>query len=226
MRLLRHAQNRAAAPRVGLAARLGGWSAEHRKKAVLGWLALVLIAITAGNVGAKELSAADLTSGDSQKAERALEKAGFERPATEQVLIQTKRGDTIRAADARRAARDVVAAVKATGRVDSARSPYDRGNGGQISSDGRSALVLFTMKGERDKAEDRVEPVLKAVERVADAHPQFRIEQFGDASASKALNDSIGEDFKKAETSSIPLTFVILWLSPATRCRSTARPTR
>jgi putative drug exporter of the RND superfamily len=212
MRLLRHAQHRAAAPRVGIAARLGSWSAEHRKKAVLGWLLLVIIAIAAGNVGAKELSAADLTSGDSQKAERALDKAGFERPATEQVLIQGKDGGTIRTADARRVARDIVAAVRATGRVESARSPYDRGNGGQISDDGRSALVLFTMKGERDTAEDRVEPVLKGVEQVANAHPEFRVEQFGDASAAKALNDSIGEDFKKAESSSIPLTFAILWL--------------
>jgi putative drug exporter of the RND superfamily len=212
MRLLRHTQNRAAAPRVGIAARLGGWSAEHRKKAVLGWLLLVIIAIAAGNVGAKELSAADLTSGDSQRAERALDEAGFERPATEQVLIQGKDGSTIRTADARRVARDIVAAVQATGRVESVRSPYDRGNGGQISDDGRSALVLFTMKGERDTAEDRVEPVLKGVEQVANAHPEFRVEQFGDASASKALNDSIGEDFKKAERSSIPLTFAILWL--------------
>jgi uncharacterized membrane protein YdfJ with MMPL/SSD domain len=213
MRLFRHTQKDSGAPSpVGIAARLGSWSAEHRKMAVLGWLLLVLIAIAAGNVGSKELTAADLTSGDSQKAERALEKARFEHPATEQVLIQAQRGATIRTANARRATDEVIAAVQATGRVDSARSPYDRGNGGQISDDGRSALVLFTMKGEFDKAEDRVEPILKAVERVADSQPQLRIEQFGNASASKALNDSIGEDFKRAESSSIPLTFVILWL--------------
>jgi uncharacterized membrane protein YdfJ with MMPL/SSD domain len=213
MRLFRHTQNRSgAAPSVGIAARLGGWSAEHRKKAVVGWLVLVLIAIAAGNVGSKKLTAVDLTSGDSQKAERALEKAGFERPATEQVLIQAKLGGTIRTADAKRAARDVIAAVQATGRVENARSPYDRGNAGQISDDGRSAVVLFTMKGERDKAADRVEPILDAVEGLADSQPQLRIEQFGEASANKALNDSIGEDFKRAESSSIPLTFLILWL--------------
>jgi uncharacterized membrane protein YdfJ with MMPL/SSD domain len=212
MRLFRHAKNRSGNAPVGIAARLGSWSAEHRKTAVLGWLVLVLIALAAGNVGSKKLSAADLTSGDSQKAERALEKAGFERPATEQVLIQAKGGGTIRTADARRAARDVIAAVQATGRVDSARSPYDGGNSGQISDDGRSAVVLFTMKGKRDKAEKRVEQILAAVEGVADSQPQLRIEQFGEASANKALNDSIGEDFKRAESSSIPLTFVILWL--------------
>jgi uncharacterized membrane protein YdfJ with MMPL/SSD domain len=212
MRLFRHAQNRSTAPRVGIAARLGSWSAEHRKKAVFAWLVLVLIAIAAGNVGSKKLAAGDLTSGDSQKAERTLHKAGFEQPATEQVLIQAKGGGTIRTADAKRAARDVMAAVQATGRVEGARSPYERGNAGQISDDGRSAVVLFTMKGERDKAEDRVQPILDAVEQVADSQPQLRIEQFGEASVNKALNDSIGEDFKRAESSSIPLTFVILWL--------------
>jgi uncharacterized membrane protein YdfJ with MMPL/SSD domain len=212
MRLFRHAQNRSTAPRVGIAARLGNWSAEHRKKAVFAWLVLVLIAIAAGNVGSEKLAAVDLTSGDSQKAERALHKAGFEQPATEQVLIQAKGGGTIRTADAKRAARDVMAAVQATGRVEGARSPYERGNAGQISDDGRSAVVLFTMKGERDKAEDRVQPILDAVEQVAASQPQLRIEQFGEASVNKALNDSIGEDFKRAESSSIPLTFVILWL--------------
>jgi putative drug exporter of the RND superfamily len=212
MRLFRHAKNRSGNAPVGIAARLGSWSAEHRKTAVLAWLLLVLIALAAGNVGSKKLSAADLTSGDSQKAERALDEAGFERPATEQVLIQAKGGGTIRTGDAKRAAHDVIAAVQATGRVDSARSPYDRGNSGQISDDGRSAVVLFTMKGKRDKAEKRVEPILAAVEGVADSQAELRIEQFGEASANKALNDSIGEDFKRAESSSIPLTFVILWL--------------
>jgi RND superfamily putative drug exporter len=213
MPLFRHTRNSPGAPRpVGIAARLGSWSAEHRKKAVLGWLVLVLIALAAGNVGSKKLTAADLTSGESQKAERVLNKAGFEHPASEQVLIQAKGGTTVRTAGARRAAGDVIAAVRATGRINSARSPYDRGNGGQISDDGRSALVLFTMKGDRDKAEDRVDPILAAVERVAGSHPELRIEEFGDASAAKALKDSIGEDFKRAESSSIPLTFVILWL--------------
>src|SRR6266498_4141206 len=93
---------------VGLAARLGGWSAEHRKKAIFGWIALLVVAVAVGNVGAKKLSAA---------------------------------GEL--------AARDVIAAITATHRVKDIRSPFDAGNSGQISRDGRSALVLFSMKGER-----------------------------------------------------------------------------
>jgi uncharacterized membrane protein YdfJ with MMPL/SSD domain len=86
-------------------------------------------------------------------------------------------------------------------------------NGGQISGDGRSALVLFAMKGKRDSAEKRVKPVTNAVQRVAQAHPRLLIEEFGEASATKALNDTIGNDYKRAERSSVPLTFLILWIA-------------
>ena len=68
------------------------------------------------------------------------------------------------------------------------------------------------IKGKGETADKRVQPVVNAVERIAKANPQLRIEQFGEASAGKALNDTIGKDFKRAESISIPLTFVILWL--------------
>jgi uncharacterized membrane protein YdfJ with MMPL/SSD domain len=200
-------------PRGGIAARLGSWSARHRKKAVLGWLAVVVIALAAGGVGSKKLSLTDLASGDSQQAQRALDKGGFEYPAAEQVLIQTRNGRTIRTTAARRAANDVIDAVRETGRVEDVRSPFAAGNGGQISRDGRSAIVLFSMKGKFDTAEKRVEPVIEAVERVAKTQPELRIEQFGGASANKALEDTLGKDFRRAETSSIPLTLVILWIA-------------
>jgi RND superfamily putative drug exporter len=69
------------------------------------------------------------------------------------------------------------------------------------------------MKGKADTADKRVQPVVAAVKRLAEANPQLRIEEFGQASAGKALNDTVGKDFKRAEGISIPLTFVILWLA-------------
>ena len=197
----------------GLAARLGSWSAEHRRKAIIGWVALFVIAMLAGGVGAKKLSTADLANGDSAKAERLLDTSGFERPAVEQVLIKAPAHDSIRTVAGRRAAYDVIAAVRRTGRVENIRSPFAASNEGQISADGRSALVLFSMKGERKTADKRVEPVVDAVTRAAAAHPQLRIEQFGEASTGKALKDTIGKDFERAERASIPLTLVILWVA-------------
>ncbi len=198
---------------MSIAARLGRWSAEHRKKAVLGWIALLLIAVAAGSVGAKKLAAAGASNGDSAAAQRLLDHGGFAQPAAEQVLLQVRGTGSIRTARGEKAARDVIAAITATHRVKDIRSPFSSANGGQVSPDGRSALVLFSMKGKRDTAEKRVEPVTAAVERVARAHPRLLIEEFGQASATKALDDAIGKDFKRAEVSSIPITFLILWVA-------------
>jgi RND superfamily putative drug exporter len=200
-------------PDGGLASRLAGWSADHRRKAILGWLALVALALLLGGVGAKELTTAGLANGDSAKAERALERAGFDTPAAEQVLIQTKDRSDVSSASGREAAAAVIAAIRATGEVQDVRSPFAAGNEGQISRDGRSALVLFSMKGKADTADKRVEPVLDAVQSVADGSPGLRIEQFGAASASKALDDTIGKDMKRAENAAVPLTLFILWLA-------------
>ncbi len=197
----------------GIAERLGRWSSEHRAKAILFWIALLLVAVVAASSGAKMLSNAGESSGDSAKAERLLESGGFDQPAAEQVLIQVRGAGSIDSAAGRAAAREVAAAVLATHEVMRVRSPFTVGNGGQISRDGRSALVLFSMKGKAKTADKRVQPVVDAVGRVAKAHPRLRIEQFGAASATKALNDTVGKDFTRAERISIPLTFSILWLA-------------
>jgi uncharacterized membrane protein YdfJ with MMPL/SSD domain len=209
-----HSEERSgASPPLGLAARLGSWSAEHRKQAIFGWIALLLVALVAGSVGAKKLTAAGESNGDSAKAERLLDHGGFRRPAAEQVLLQVHGGGSIRTPAAQQAARDVIGAIRATQRVKDIHSPFAAANGGQISRDGRSALVLFSMKGKRDTAKKRVKPVTEAVQRVARAHPRLLIEEFGEASATRTLDDTIGKDYTRAERSSIPLTFLILWIA-------------
>jgi len=196
----------------GLAARLGAWSIQHRKKAILGWLAAFLLVASLAQIGARELTTTDMANGDSKKAQRLLADGDFRQPAAEEVLIQTSSG-SIRTVEGERAANEVIAAIRATNRVESIRSPFAAGNDGQISKDGRSALVLFSMKGKADTADKRVAPVVDAVKRVAASQPNVRVEQFGEASANKSLKDTIGKDFKKAESGSIPITFVILWIA-------------
>src|ERR687894_495591 len=51
---------------------------------------------------------------------------------------------------------------------------------------------------------------LAATAAVQARHPELRVEQLGAASADKAFEESLGEDFAKAETLSLPLTLVIL----------------
>src|SRR3954467_3698429 len=72
-----------------LAARMAVWSGRHRKKAFWGWLAFVLVVFMAGNmVGTTQISDVDQFSGESHKAEVALQNAGL-RPVKESVFIQS-----------------------------------------------------------------------------------------------------------------------------------------
>jgi uncharacterized membrane protein YdfJ with MMPL/SSD domain len=58
--------------------------------------------------------------------------------------------------------------------------------------------------------EESVGAVLDATERVAADNPGVYVGEFGMASASKALSKAFSDDFKKAETPSLPITLVIL----------------
>src|SRR5688572_18685733 len=74
----------------GIAARVGRWSTENRKKAIWGWLAFVVLAFVIGaGVGSKELSDADRYQGEAGRAEQALVDAGLDPPAGETVLVRS-----------------------------------------------------------------------------------------------------------------------------------------
>ena len=94
------------------------------------------------------------------------------------------------------------------------RSPLAAGNAGQISKDGRSALVTFESRARPAtptfKRIDKIDPLLAATAVAQRANPSLRIEQFGDASVQKAVEQSIKDDFSKAQRLSLPLTLVIL----------------
>ena len=85
-----------AAPAKGtmnLAARMGRWSAQHRKKAIWGWLAFVFLAFAIGGaVGTKTQDAAQSGVGESGRAERTIDDA-FPKHQVEQVLIQSSSHD-------------------------------------------------------------------------------------------------------------------------------------
>jgi RND superfamily putative drug exporter len=193
-----------------LAARAGRWSAEHRRTTVVAWIVFCVVAVAAGAVaGTKSLKSADTASGQTRVAEQILQNAHFKHSADESVLVQSK--DQTAASPAfRTAVADVVRTVSAQRATQEVRSPFAAGNDGQISKDGHSAIVQFSMRGDPDKASDKVQPVLDAVGRISGAHPGFTIAEFGEASATHVLNKTLGNDFTRAEYSSLPVTLVIL----------------
>ena len=64
-----------------VAARMGRWSARHRKTAIFGWLAFVVAAVVLGGaLGTKQLTDDETLPGESGRAARMLDE-GFEQPA-------------------------------------------------------------------------------------------------------------------------------------------------
>ncbi|MEA2127181.1 MAG: heme transporter, partial [Solirubrobacteraceae bacterium] len=191
------------------AARAGRWSAQHRKIAIFGWLAFVAIAVVGGGAaGLNTFAWQENGPGESGRADKAIFNH-FPRHAEETVLVQSQNRTTSDPAF-QAAVADVQRRLAGTANVEHVKSPFAAGNAGQISRDKHSALVSFQLAGDFDAVEKRVDAPLKTVAAVAADHPGIRIEQFGDASAGKALSKVFDEDFKKAETLSLPITLLIL----------------
>jgi RND superfamily putative drug exporter len=187
---------------------MGRWSARHRKTAIFGWLALVIAAVALGSViGTKQLGDNDTLPGESGKMQRILDE-GFEQPAGEIVLIQSETS-TATSPEFRAAIQDVVRRVSALGVVQNVDSPLAAGNETQISADRHSAIVEFEIRGDDEKAVDKIDPVIEAVDAAAAAHPQLSIDEFG-VSAEKQVDEKFAQDLEKAGLLSLPVTIIIL----------------
>jgi uncharacterized membrane protein YdfJ with MMPL/SSD domain len=195
-----------------LAARMGRWSAGHWKTAVFGWLALVVVAFGVGGlVGTRNVDPNEPGPGESGRMDRILDD-GFRQPAGESVLIQSRSVRVGKPAFTA-AIEDVVARVSKVAAVENVRSPLAPGNASQIAKDGRAVLVEFDIRGDEDKAVDKIDPVLANVAAAQRAHPHFVIGEFGDASAQKGVETAYEDDLGKAGTLSLPITLIILVLT-------------
>ena len=176
-----------------LAARVGRWSAQHRRTAVVGWVAFVLLAVViGGRIGQNDLDESATGSGESKRGEMIIEAAGFPEQAGEQVLVQGK--GAVAADDPRvtAAVEDVVGRLERIDGVTEIESPL-------VSADGRSVLVSFAVPGSDEQVEQLVERPLAAVAAAQAAHPGVRVEPFGEASAAKAIAAQDAKDGKQAQ---------------------------
>jgi uncharacterized membrane protein YdfJ with MMPL/SSD domain len=196
----------------GLASRAGIWSARHRKIAIWGWLAFVIIALGIGGaVGTKTLERNQTGVGESGRADQAVADAAPEH-AQEIVLIQST-GRTATDPAFRAVAVEVQAKLAALPDTQNFESPLVPANAGQISSDGHSALLRYQIAGNDSETEDRVEPAVAAVAAVQQAHPGFTLGEFGDASTNQQINKVVTDDFGKALKTSLPVTLIILLIA-------------
>ena len=193
------------------ASRAARWSAAHWKRATFGWLAFVAAAVLLGMAaGSTTLKQEDTASGEAATAEHILAHAGFKRPATESVLVQSK---TLTNHDSGFSivVGEVIKAVSAFPVVTNVQNPLLKAT--QISKDGHSALVQFDIKGDQDHAKGKVQPIVDAVANVQKTYPAFLVEEFGFASANHVIDKTLNEDFTRAEVLSIPITLIILVLA-------------
>jgi RND superfamily putative drug exporter len=200
--------------RLPVVERIAGWSARHRKTAVFGWLVLVAVIFVAGQaLGTKSVPGYD--PGQAGQAERTLNQltGNAQAPAVESVLIQPRAAGQTYAGDPamRAAVRQVVAALtavpKAAGQIS---SPLGHHGKQLLSADGHSALVTFTVPGKQSDATTIVQPAQRAVAAVAARYPGLTVAESGDASISGAVNTALGNDFHKAEVTSVPVTLILL----------------
>jgi uncharacterized membrane protein YdfJ with MMPL/SSD domain len=194
-----------------IAARAGRWSAKHRKTAVFGWLAFVVIAfVLGGAIGQNTIADEDYGNGSSKVADQAIANADFRESSDEQVLVQGKGSVKIGDPAFDAAVDDVITRLEAVPHVDEIESPLAKGNEGQLSDDGRSGLITFEIAGDDDTLPDRVDPALAATAAAQKANPDVFVGQFGDASAEEAISQAFEDDFQKAEFLSLPITLIIL----------------
>jgi uncharacterized membrane protein YdfJ with MMPL/SSD domain len=192
-----------------LAARAGRWSARHSKTATFGWLAMAIVLAALGAVvGTNEISDADGLNGESARAQRILDDAGFRDVAMEVVLVQNP-SEPADGESFKRTVRHVVAVLSHASGVKEVRSPYAPGNEDQISKNRHSAVIGVELqpRGDELAVAEGTQRAMDAVER---AHPGFRVDQTGGASIEKSVEETVEEDFKRAELMSIPLTLGIL----------------
>ena len=196
-----------------IAARAGRWSAQHRKKAIVGWLLFVILAVfIGGSVGTKTLDDVDDSGiGESGRADTAVSQ-NFPDKVSESVMVQNKNA-SVRDPEFKAVVADAQAALKDDRGVRNISSPYGKGNEGQLSQDGHSALITFELPDKDGQAEDLVEAPLATVAKLDKQHSGYTIEEFGDASADRALSKAFSDDFQRAEITSLPITLIILILA-------------
>jgi RND superfamily putative drug exporter len=183
--------------------RAARWSAEHPWRAVALWVVFVAVCFAGGSAaGLNEATAEDAAVGESGRATALAESGDSPDVPVENILI-TARGGTLDVAAARAAATDAATrlrSVPGVARVDEA----------VPSRDGTALLLPVSMSGDPDTASERLAPLQAATAEVQRAHPALRVEQVGGPSINKALDDTLGADFKRAEFLSLPVTLTIL----------------
>ncbi|NUR98110.1 MAG: MMPL family transporter, partial [Kribbellaceae bacterium] len=187
--------------------RAARWSATHPWRAIAMWVVVVAACFALGSVTGTKKSTDEGNIGEVTRADNIVKSGNFDDPDVESVLITAPSGQLDRAA-ATKAAGTVIQQMRALGGVAEVAQPMP-------SPKGDAVIVRVTLKDAPEGSDDnaRVQPLLDTTAKVQQQYPDLRIEEVGGLSISKALNETLGKDFKRAEMFSLPVTLAILLIA-------------
>ena len=196
------------------AARAGRWSARHRKIAILGWFAFVILAfVVGGKVGTQQLTDETSGVGESGQATR-IHADAYPKQTDEMVLVSSEKLKSD-APEFKAAVEDVQHRLAATNGVGKIQDPYKVEGAGGISADGHAAMVSFVIPGDKETTgvKEIVDRTVAQTEAAQKANPELIVEQFGDSSADEKFNEIFNEDLAKAGSLSLPVTLIVLLIA-------------
>jgi len=189
-------------PLTAVSMRAARWSATHPWRAIVGWLALVAIAVgLATTVSTKEASDDDYRVGESGVADRWIHEAGLDSPDSEQVLVTSDKGALDRSA-AEAAGAQLASTAGSIEGVTAVSEP-------QWNPDHTAMLISIQLAKDHDDSK----PLVAAVDDVRDAFPDLDLRQSGDLTLDEAIDDRVASDLSSAEGISLPITLVLMLLA-------------
>lgn len=187
--------------------RAARWSATHPWRAIAMWVVVVIACFALGQVTGVKESKNEGDIGEVTRADNIVKSGNFDDPDVESVLITAPSGQLDHTA-ANKAAAVVIQRMRALGGVAEVGQPMP-------SPKNDAVIVRVTMKDVPEGSDDdaRVQPLLDTTAKVQQQYPDLRIEEVGGLSIDKALNETLGKDFKRAEIFSLPVTLAILLIA-------------
>jgi RND superfamily putative drug exporter len=189
-------------PLTSVSMRAARWSASHPWRAILGWLALVVVAVgLAGAVSTRDAENEDYRMGESGTADLWVHEAGLAAPDSEMVLVTPDEG-ALEPAQAERAARQLAQTAGAVEGVTEVSAP-------QWNPDRTAMLVSIQLAKDHEESG----PLVAAVDDVRAAFPDLELRQTGDLTLDEAIEDRVASDLSSAEVISLPITLVLMLLA-------------
>ena len=186
-----------------LTVRMARWSATHPWRAIAMWVAVVAACFALGSMTGTKESTNEGDIGEVTRADDIVKSGNFDDPDVESVLI-TPHSGALNQTEANAVAGVVTERMRALGGVAEVAKP--------ILSPKKDALIVrVTLKDGDD--DNRVQPLLDTTAKVQQDYPGLRIEEVGNESIGKALDETLGKDFQRAEMFSLPVTLAILLIA-------------